>query len=131
MKYDRLTHRNGENIEEYCDIGHCKYADFYTCNFKGLQHNVSDECVPAMIERLAELEDKIEQGLLVELPISDRYILEDYAHIMFDSWNDTTGAIHKGRSWYGEVLSVIDDIVGMVYGITARQYEAKLKELQE
>jgi hypothetical protein len=50
---------------------------------------------------------------------------------MFDSWNDITGAIHNGCSWYYEVLSVIDDIVGMVYGITKRQAEKHLKELQE
>jgi hypothetical protein len=81
------------------------------------------------VDRLAELEDKIEQGTLIELPILDIDILEDYAHRMFDSWNDTTGAIHNGCSWYGEVLSVIDDIGGMVYGITKRQSE--LKELQE
>jgi hypothetical protein len=60
----------------------------------------------------------------------DEEILEDYAHRMFDSWNDITGAIHKGCSWYCEVLSVIDDIVGMVYGITKRQAEKRLKELQ-
>jgi hypothetical protein len=80
--------------------------------------------------RLAELEDKIEQGELVEIPFTDKDILEDYAHRMFDSWNDITGAIPKGCSWYGEVLSVIDDIVGMVYGITKRQAEKRLEELQ-
>lgn len=81
-------------------------------------------------QRLAELENKIEQGTLIELPILDEDILEDYAHRMFDSWNDITGAIHNGCSWYYEVLSVIDDIVGMVYGITKRQAENKLKELE-
>lgn len=73
---------------------------------------------------------KIEQGTLIELPILDKEILEDYAHRMFDSWNDITGAIHNGCSWYSEVLSVIDDIVGMVYGITKRQAKKRLLELQ-
>ena len=66
MEYKRLTHRNGKTIEEYCEVGHCKYVDKNTCILKDFQHNVDVECVPAMIERLAELEDKIEQGTLIE-----------------------------------------------------------------
>lgn len=81
-------------------------------------------------ERLCQLEDKIENGTLVEFPITDKDILEDYAHKIFDSWNDITGAVNKNCSWYYEALWVIDDIVGMVWGITSRQYEAKLRELK-
>ena len=120
MKYDRLTEKSecGYNTLNGCfncdlemDCGLCPYWT-------------------KALDRLAELEDKIEQGNLIEIPTIDEEILEDYAHRMFDSWNDITGAIHNGCSWYGEVLSVIDDIVGMVYGITKRQAEKHLKELQ-
>lgn len=74
-------------------------------------------------KEIIEYQDKIKLGELIEISFTDKDILEDYAHRMFDSWNDITGAIYKGCSWYGEALSVIDDIVGMVYGITKRQIE--------
>lgn len=84
----------------------------------------------SVANELLQYRDKIEQGRFVEIPLTDKDILEDYAHKIFDSWNDITGAIDENCSWYYEALSVIDDIVGMVWGITARQYEAKLRELQ-
>jgi hypothetical protein len=126
MEYTRLTKRDKFGVIALCNA----------CPRKGTERCTAEEtdgmcCINEQQNRLAELEDKIEQGTLIELPILDEDILEDYAHRMFDSWNDITGAIHNGCSWYCEVLSVIDDIVGMVYGITKRQAEKRLKELQE
>ena len=67
-EYKRLTHRNGKNIEEYCKVGHCHYADECTCKYEegDTIYNVEEDCKNAMIDRLAELEDKIERGELVE-----------------------------------------------------------------
>lgn len=103
---------------------------------KMVQHNLpEDEFIKVLFnltaQRLCDFEDKIENGTLVELPTTDKDILENYAHKIFDSWNDITGAVNKNCSWYYEALWVIDDIVGMVWGITSRQYEAKLRELKE
>ena len=121
MEYDRLTKREESGAVTY-DNGNGYYHTIYSGN--------DGHAVHALAWKLAELEDKIEQGALIELPFWDKDILEDYAHRIFDSWNDITGAIHNGCSWYSEVLSVIDDIVGMVYGITKREAEKRLKELQ-
>lgn len=80
------------------------------------QYFAKDSDVLDIVTRyLAELEDKIEQGRMVELPLTDKDILEDIAHRIFDSWNDITGAINNNCSWYYEALSVIDDIEGVRY----------------
>ena len=107
------------------------------CYLTDKAHEEGTSCINLIAEMtldlLNEIQDKIENGTLIEIDIWDKDILEDYAHKMFDSWNDITGAIHECSSWYSEVLSVLDDIVGMVYGITKRKAEAeqKLKELEE
>ena len=114
MEYKRLTHRNGENIEEYCEVGHCKYAEWRTCNFKGLQHNVDEECVPAMIERLAELEDKIEQGTLVDT--EKRFIVED------EEW----GSKNKFLICKHHIETMIEDFCP-----TREEAEKRLEELKK
>lgn len=119
-KYKRITRRN-EDGTTWVKCVCCDNVD--TCDY------TKDSCCQVLQDRLAELEDLIENGTLIELPL-DIDILEDYAHKIFDSWNDITGAISKNRSWYYEALSVIDDIVGMVWGITSRQCETKFRELQ-
>ena len=119
--YKRLTERD--------EFGN---ADIIGIDSELLYENLmgeEDNKLTNVLNRFAEFEDMIENGTLIELPL-DIYVLEDYAHKLFDSWNDITGAISKNCSWYYEVLSVIDDIVGMVWGIISRQYEAKFRELK-
>lgn len=120
-EYKRLK----ENIETLC-IHNERHIPVYHITGGG---KYEIDLIREIVSDCREILSKIDQGELVEIPFTDKDILEDYAHRMFDSWNDITGALHKGCSWYGEALSVIDDIVGMVYGITIRQ--AKLKELKE
>ena len=40
----------------------------------------------------------------------------DTAKTIFNAWNDITGALHKGTSWYYELESVIEDIVKLSFG---------------
>lgn len=102
-----------EHAEQKSEIERLKERNYW------LESHHEYECEKSYFEG-------IEKGREKSIPDDD--ILEDYAHRMFDSWNDVTGALHKGCSWYGEALSVIDDIVGMVYGITKRQTEKKATE---
>lgn len=57
MKYERLTDKKWKEIEKHC------YA-------KGLyfSNQFTEEQTDEMIKRLAELEDKIESGKMLELP---------------------------------------------------------------
>jgi hypothetical protein len=139
MKYERLTHRNGNRIEEYCEVGHCKYADFRVCKFKGIEHNVDEDCIPAMIERLAELEDKIEQGKMVELPckVGDTVYEVFKDHIppfIKETEIEKIVITAKGlrlrlarNSFYETAVSSI----GKTIFFTREEAEKRLKELQE
>ena len=52
------------------------------------------------------------------------------AETIFDAWNNVTGAVCEGTSWYYELKSVIEDIVKLSFGagVLYKEAEAKLKE---
>lgn len=147
--YKRLTHKNGNRIEEYCEVGHCKYADFRVCKLKGIEHNVDEDCIPAMIERLAELEDKIEQGTLIEVPckVGDTvyWVWEEYTNgkqkLFIEEWEVEKICIEKNE-W--AVKGLGEELVegvrqffwchsskfGTWWFLTREEAEKRLKELQ-
>lgn len=57
MKYERLTDKKWKEIEKHCYAKGLHFSNHFT-----------EEETDEMIKRLAELEDKIESGKLVELP---------------------------------------------------------------
>lgn len=57
--YKRFTFRSGSGIGLHCD--NCKY--YKKCSISGLK-----KCGASSLERLTELEDKIENGTLIDLP---------------------------------------------------------------
>lgn len=67
MKYERLTKRNGLRVAmKNCPFG-CRSCDNRHCS-----NGIVCKTVAETINRLAELEDKIEDGRLVELPCSEK-----------------------------------------------------------
>ena len=63
--------------------------------------------------------------------VGDRYVM-DTAKNIFNAWNDVTGALVEGTSWYYELESVIEDIVKLSFGagvLYREEAEKKLKEL--
>lgn len=65
--------------------------------------------------------------------VGDRYVM-DTAKTIFNAWNDVTGAVVEGTSWYYELESVIEDIVKLSFGagvLYREEAEAKLKELKD
>lgn len=67
MKYERLTDKKWKKIEKHC------YA-------KGLyfSNQFTEEETDKMIKRLAELEDKIESGKMIDCPYGDKVWVIDY-----------------------------------------------------
>jgi hypothetical protein len=62
--------------------------------------------------------------------VGDRYVM-DTAKTIFNAWNDVTGAVVNGTSWYYELESVIEDIVKLSFGagvLYREEAETKLKE---
>ena len=47
--------------------------------------------------------------------VGDKYVM-DTAKTIFKAWNDVTGAVCEGTSWYYELESVIEDIVKLSFG---------------
>lgn len=80
MKYERITKRNGVCV----GINQCENRTCYFCTKQGKCKTIYEA-----LDRLAELEDKIEDGRLVELPRKIRdtvYIVEDGE--VFEGWVD-------------------------------------------
>ena len=48
--------------------------------------------------------------------VEDKYVM-DTAKTIFKAWNDVTGAVCEGTSWYYELESVIEDIVKLSFGV--------------
>ena len=62
--------------------------------------------------------------------VGDRYVM-DTAKTIFNAWNDVTGAVVKGTSWYYELESVIEDIVKLSFGAGVLYREEAEKVLKE
>ena len=48
-----------------------------------------------------------------------------------DEWNDVTGAIQKGSSWYYELQSVVEDAVKIGIKIAIEGINANLNNLED
>lgn len=72
------------------------------------------------------------QGKYILVPRDSHQPLfvKDDALSMFDQWNDVTGAIPKGTSWYYEAQGVIEQIAAMAFG-AGIFYEADRMEAQD
>ena len=67
-----------------------------------------------IVERIANM--LLANGVIVPpCKVGDRCVF-DTAMIILNTWNDVTGALHKGSSWYAELESVIEDIVKLSFG---------------
>lgn len=112
-----------------------KWTDEYPFNGKSSNVIISVDLWKTIIDehnRLAELEDKIEQGKMIELG--------DRKPLMWGEYGDTVHCQHCGEDLMGgfELGDCETEIIqcpkcgGFVFGDIAEDYnEAKLKELQE
>ena len=141
MTYTRLTERRKYSTGIYVEkrSGKMEWKDAYD-----LVENERSESVDEVIERLAELEDKIEQGTLIELPckVGDTIwvVDESWGHREDGTWGSTS-EMHEGKvysfTYYGNCLHVEDDFTSNCYlwgedaFLTREEAENKLKELQE
>ena len=129
MKYERLTKYECGDL-----IVNCK-----NCEYSGEQNFLCTEynCIDALKNRLAELEDKIENGTLID--INDNIIGET----VFGIQQDTTGKYHfdgasntligftsNGIVTWNDIYSYNDYFIDGFWFFTREEAEAKLKELK-
>lgn len=125
---ERFTHRVGQFITEWCDKDHCHYCDkegrcrafepigSYMITPKGNQ--LKRVCMDAFLERLAELEDKLESGKLIELPClrkttlkwKDKEIIQ-YQLVYLNQYGDVCTTIY-GEDELKEAKQKLKDLKG-------------------
>lgn len=134
MEYKRLTERSKNGFVHY----KCSKKDMKDC---GLYYNCG-ECHKSTeaLYRLAELEDKIENGTLIELPckIGDKVWC---VSLVWDFDGNFKGDLYeaKANGFYIEngIIQIEDDIVyeqhnfGVDVFLTREEAEKRLKEIQE
>ena len=88
----------------------------------------SDYTKQEVVGRLAAYEDigTVEEFTALKEAESEGRIIPKEAHQpsfvkydaidIFDQWNDTTGVLDKGTSWYCEIQGVIEEVAAMAFG---------------
>jgi hypothetical protein len=120
-EYKRLTERYIDEIE----VKACMTCETPTCDGCGMKKEI--------LNRLAELETKIEAGKLVELPckVGDIvYRVRAYHKKKYEIIERICFSItYRGNnSW--EIFSTTDDMLGVSVFLTREAAEARLKELE-
>lgn len=99
-------------------------------NFRKSDNPITQMAKRMIIEKIADY--LLANGVIVPpCKVVDRYVM-DTAKTIFNAWNDVTGALVEGTSWYYELESVIEDIVKLSFGagvLYREEAEEKLKEL--
>ena len=128
MEYKRLTCKNA--IKENCVL----LSEEFCMNAKDLMSHTKPEIMQKAIDRLAELEDKIENRTLIELPckVGDK-VFSIWAGIGQDYTikDDIVWYLTVRHNLYITTDYIEDGLLGAEVFLTKEQAEAKLKELKE
>lgn len=78
----------------------------------------------ATLEHLCNLIREDGKGKVIICEDHQPLFVKNDAVNTFDKWNEVTGAIPEGTSWYYETQAVIEEITAMAFG-AGIMYEAK------
>ena len=114
MDYKRLTRKNKDGTT-WVKCAVCDSQD--KCDF------TKETCCQELQDRLAEIEDKIEQGTLIEIPT------KEFVFHISKSKNGNYVVREISKYYYMSVYACTDDIMNKWFS-TREEAEKKLKELQ-
>lgn len=97
--YENLNILNNESIREHLDFA-----------IKSIKN---------MEKEFAELKQAESEGRNIPKEAHQPSFVKYDALDIFDQWNDTTGALDKGTSWYCEIQSIIEEVAAMAFGAGA------------
>lgn len=97
--YENLNILNNESIREHLDFA-----------IKSIKN---------MEKEFAELKQAESEGRIIPKEAHQPSFVKYDALDIFDQWNDTTGALDKGTSWYCEIQSIIEEAAAMAFGAGA------------
>lgn len=86
------------------------------------------------VEEFVELKQAESEGRIIPKEAHQPSFVKYDAVDIFDQWNDTTGALDKGTSWYCEIQSIIEEVAAMAFGAGAiyqSEASAALAEMEE
>lgn len=112
--YENLNILNNESIREHLDFA-----------IKSIKN---------MEKEFAELKQAESEGRIIPKEAHQPSFVKYDAVDIFDQWNDTTGALDKGTSWYCEIQSIIEEVAAMAFGAGAiyqSEASAALAEMEE
>ena len=102
-----------ERLAAYEDIG--SVEDFQNSLIHADCMEAKAICYEAELDKYKQADA---EGRLVVLPKDSHqpvFVKMDAVNT-FDKWNDTTGAIPNGTSWYYEAEAVVEEIAAMAFG---------------
>lgn len=111
--YENLNILNNESIREHLDFA-----------IKSIKN---------MEKEFAELKRAESEGRIIPKEAHQPSFVKYDAVDIFDQWNDTTGALDKGTSWYCEIQSIIEEVAAMAFGagvIYQSEASAALAEME-
>lgn len=68
------------------------------------------------VEEFAALVQAESEGRIIPKEAHQPSFVKYDAIDIFDQWNDTTGVLDKGTSWYCEIQGVIEEVAAMAFG---------------
>ena len=85
---------------------------YYKCEY----FETIADCIPTdRLEEICQAERENRCVVIAKEEHQPMFVKSDAIDI-FDIWNDVTGAIPKGISWYYEAQAVIEEIAAMAFG---------------
>lgn len=68
------------------------------------------------VEEFAAYKQAESEGRIIPKEAHQPSFVKYDAIDIFDQWNDTTGVLDKGTSWYCEIQGVIEEVAAMAFG---------------
>ena len=99
----------------FCEYGHCDRRRVWE-RLKSIEDVIADENGKYDFEELAALVQAESEGRIIPKEAHQPSFVKYDAIDIFDQWNDTTGVLDKGTSWYCEIQGVIEEVAAMAFG---------------
>lgn len=106
----------------FCDIAKCEvtpggsFCEYGYCDRRRVWERLKAcEDIGTVEEFAALVQAESEERIIPKEAHQPSFVKYDAIDI-FDQWNDTTGVLDKGTSWYCEIQGVIEEVAEMAFG---------------
>lgn len=106
----------------FCDIAKCEdtpggsFCEYGYCDRRRVWERLKAYEDIGTVEEFAALVQAESEGRIIPKEAHQPSFVKYDAIDIFDQWNDTTGVLDKGTSWYCEIQGVIEEVAEMAFG---------------